>query len=120
MMIKQVRSSKAQILSEYALTLFLVVGVLTAMTVYIRRVLQARIFEARTYMFNTVKSAPHVGKLKMEYEPYYVQTTSMTDETHSEELKTLGGGHTGIFRKTFEDEMRVQSNSVQLPPANAD
>ena len=119
-MIKRTNFNKAQVLGEYALTLFLVVGVMTAMTVYIRRVLQARLFDARKYMINTVKSAPHVGKLKMEYEPYYVDTKSMTDQSIVEQDKLLGGGHTGIFRKTFDDVTNVQTNSTQLPPANAD
>lgn len=114
------KSNKAQIIGEYALTLFLVVGVLTAMTVYIRRVLQARIFDERKYMMNVVQSAPHIGKLKLEYEPYYVQSTSTTDQSHTEQIDVLGGGHTGIFRKSFEDVMSVGTNSVQLPPANAD
>ena len=117
---KWIKSHRAQVLGEYALTFFLVVGVLTAMSVYIRRVLQAKMFDARKYMINTVKSAPHIGKIKLEYEPYYVATTSLTDESHQEELNVSGGGHTGIFRKSFDDVTSVQTNSLQLPPANAD
>ena len=119
-MTKRKQLNKAQIIGEYALTLFLVVGVLTAMTVYIRRVLQSRIFDARKYMINTVKSAPHVGKLKLEYEPYYVDTVSSIDHYQEEEADLLGGGHTGIFRKNFEEVTDVRTSSEQLPPANAD
>ena len=119
-MTKRKQLNKAQIIGEYALTLFLVVGVLTAMTIYIRRVLQARIFDTRRYMINTVKSAPHVGKLRLEYEPYYVDTKSSTGHYQKEEVNLLGGGDTGIFRKDFEDVTNVRTSSEQLPPANGD
>ena len=119
-MIKQIKYNKAQILGEYTLILFLVVVVLTAMTVYIRRVLQSRMYDARKYMMSVVKSAPHNGILKMEYEPYYTQTNATTDQSQDATEKLLGGGHTGIYRKVFDDVTSVESNSIQLPPANAD
>ena len=120
MMFKRSRSNKAQMTGEYALTLFLVVGVITAMTIYVRRALQAQLYDARRYMFNTVKTAPHIGKLNLYYEPYYIQSNSLVDQSINEKEETRGGGQTGRFRRVFDDTTTVQTDSTQLPPANAD
>ena len=114
------KTTQAQIIGEYVLTLFLAVAVMTAMTVYVRRVLQARLFDARLYMINTVISVPHINKLRREYEPYYVASNSIVDDSQREQTNLLGGGHTGIFQKMYDNVKRAQTNSEQLPPANAD
>ena len=119
-MIRKIKHNRAQILGEYALILILAVVVLTTMTIYVRRVLQSRMYDARKYMMSVVKSAPHNGILKMEYEPYYTQTNAITDQSQDATADLLGGGHTGIYRKIFDDVTSVESNSIQLPPVNAD
>ncbi len=114
------KTKKAQIIGEYAVTFFVVTSVIIAMSVFMIRVFQARIFDARRYMVNTVKSAPHIGKIRLEYEPYYTNTDTLTDRTSSEEKSLLEGGHTGIFRKVWDDHTAAQTTSEQRPPKDAD
>ena len=49
--LNKIQSNRGQgIMSEYGLIFIIVVGMVTAMTVYVKRVIQARIFDARNYM----------------------------------------------------------------------
>lgn len=120
-MVRFLIKNKAQIVGEYALTILLVVMVLTAMTVYVRRVIQARVFDARRYMIEQVKTAPNlIGTIYLEYEPYYVNSTTDRDMYQDEQKNLVGGGRTGIFRKYFNEGTASATTSVQLPPSNAD
>lgn len=120
-MSNRLNSKKGQILGEYALTFFMVSAAIIAMSVFMARLFQARIFDAKRYMLNTVQNAaPHAGTLRAEYEPYYGGTSSDADRTTSEQKGLEGGGGSGRFYRSLQDTTSVKTNSVQLPPKDAD
>ena len=116
------RAHKAQVMSEYAIMFFVVIGVVSAMSIYVRRALQARIHGARDLMTKSV--ANYYGgayngkrtKVFYEYEPYYVQTNSDSISSSDDEERLLAGGTTGIFTKNLNATNDVQTNSEQFPP----
>ena len=118
------RSNKAQIFTEHTILYFMVIGIIVAMTIYMARSLQTRIFEARKYMMNTVKATKlatnAVGKLRIEYEPYYANSESFSDRDDFEQKQLLQGGQTGIFRQVYDNIANVKTDSTQLPPVNGD
>ena len=109
---------------EYGLLFFLVVGMITTMTIYFKRSMQARIRDARVYMFKSVQNRTagyYSGNLYVEYEPYYANTTSTVDRGGSENvyLVPTPGLSSGIFRKVFSDTIIVNTRSETAPPVNA-
>ena len=120
--------TRGQVISEYAILFFLVVAVITAMTGYLRRVLQARIWDARNTMVNTIAntyysdpSNPSSYNMVYEYEPYYVQTQSKNtnDSTSTDSLLSAGSiNTTGIFNKEFIAVTTGQTQGQQLPPSD--
>ncbi len=114
------RTVKGQVMAEYALTFFIVTASIVAMTVFVTRTFQARIYDAKKYMLETVKAAPHVGKLKAEYEPYYSNTEALVNRSNFDEKQLLPGGITGIFRRAWNDNTDSNSTSNQRPPKDAD
>ena len=120
-MYKRLGFNKGQIMGEYALTFFIVSAVIITMSVFMVRVFQARIFDARRYMVDTVKNAaPHVGKMKLEYEPYYTNSDSYTQRTSTGTQTLLSGVATGRFHQVFNETTSMESYSTQLPPKDAD
>ena len=106
--------------------LVLVVAAVSAMSVYVRRALQAKIYDARNTMiervadaYNSSRYAP-VTTIANEYEPYYLQTntTGMSDYQDKESL--TAGGTTGTFLKNIIiGATAADTESVQLPPKDA-
>ena len=116
--------TKAQVISEYAILFFLVIAVLTAMTGYLRRVLQARIWDARNTMLNTLANVyysdpgnPTSYNMTYEYEPYYTETSSTNTNDSVSTERLSAGGTTGVFNKDFTTTITGQTLSQQLPPA---
>src|SRR3989338_9576767 len=72
--------NKAQaVMGEYVLVFFLAIGMATAMTIYFKRGVQARIFDARNAMLNIVVNRTagyYTGNIQIGYEPYYGNTVS--------------------------------------------
>ena len=117
-------SSRAQVFAEYAFVIVIIVAVISAMAVYVRRALQARIWDARNTMIKTV--ADHYNGVANytifnEYEPYYSQAATEAVNDSAEQASLLGGGHTttGVFLKDFNSTVGAQTNSEQLPPREA-
>ena len=119
-------------LSEYAVTFFLVIAVVTAMAVYVQRAFQARLRDARHYMIENVKSVctdgDNVNCLRAagnsiggQYEPYYTQVSSAVNrEDQSQKgLLASGAGTSGIFVGKESANNLGSSWSNQLPPVNA-
>jgi len=123
-MFKHLKAKKAQAsTAEYALTFFLVVGVMIAMTIYVRRALQARIRDARIYAVNSVETQVgdrYNGSLYLGYDPYYQNTESTTLRRATLTKQLSKGGRTGLFKKTYNEyrEMEIFSNTA--PPKEAD
>lgn len=125
--------------SEYAIVFFLVVAMLTAMTIYFRRAIQGRMYDARNYMIKEVQertkdqypgacsvkpdgSRVCEGGLQLypEYEPYYVDTKSLVDRQSIMEDSLSEGGTSGLYRKSYkEDVTSVQTVSDTAPPREA-
>ena len=115
-MLKRVHTKKAQaVFSQYLLTFFLVLGIVGAMTFFIRRALQARIFDGRNGMLRIVRNV-YSGPLYYAYEPYYANTMTSTVQDVDNNDQLLPAGVTGLFRKSLDETARSQTLSVQLPP----
>ena len=115
-------TNRAQIFAEYAFVIVIIVAVISAMAVYVRRALQARIRDARNTMIQTV--ADHYNGVAnytifSEYEPYYLQAKTEATNDSSEQTSLLGGGSTGIFLRYPNSTTTVQTNSEQLPLRDA-
>ena len=123
-MLRVLKNKNAQaVMGEYVLVIFLVMAVLTAMTVYFRRALQARIHDARDYMIGEVRvrtAGVYNGNLYKEYEPYYGNTAARVFRSMDDEIRVLPGGSSGIFQKIYDGTVSVQVNSETAPPQDYD
>ena len=91
-MLSSFRRKKGQaVTAEYVVLIALISVAITAMTVYVRRTLQARIGDADRYMITTAANASGINVL-YEYEPYYKRQTSNTDAEKTTTYTTAGGG----------------------------
>ena len=109
-------------MGEYVLVFFVVIGMATAMTIYFKRAVQARVFEARNAMLNMVLNRTqgyYTGNVQIGYEPYYGNTVSTVARRENAATELLPGATTGIFRKTFDDVTAVQTQSQTAPPGDA-
>ena len=117
-------NTRAQVFAEYAFVIVIIVSVISAMAVYVRRALQARIRDARNSMIQTVADNYNgVANYTIfnEYEPYYSQAATEAVNDSAEQASLLGGGETttGVFLKDVHATIGVQTNSEQLPPRDA-
>lgn len=111
------------IASEYTLVIFIVIGMVSAMTVYFRRAVQAKIYAARNMTVNYVLNATNqefAGNLYVEYEPYYGSMESETERSSEifQKLKTDGGA--GKSRTKMSSSSNAWADSETLPPREAD
>ena len=122
-MLRYFKTNKAQaVMGEYVLVFFVVMGMATAMTIYFKRGVQARIFDARNAMLNMVLNRTqgyYTGDVQIGYEPYYGNTVSTAARRENAATELLPGATTGIFRKTFDDVTAVQTQSQTAPPGDA-
>ena len=93
---KLLRSKKAQNTAEYALLIALVIGVFSAMQIYVRRGLNARIKDGTDNLPRMVLGQTN-GEASMDlfngteqYEPYYIREGAYTMTTTSSEGKEIG------------------------------
>lgn len=115
-MLRRVRSGQSMI-SEYALLLILAVTAVAAMTVYGRRALQGRIFDAQRYVIKQTATA--LGQpVAIEYEPYYANSSSNTD-SRSAVLENVVRGQAYHNKETLTVS-NTASISQQLPPSEAE
>lgn len=130
-------------MAEYAVTIFLVIATITAMTIYIQRTLQSRMRDARHYMAKTVgdscdevycgpaanlgKYVTNVGGLQAtvqkmgdQYEPYYAQVASVVnnDKERSKKL-AASDADAGTFMDVRVSQTRSVTTSNQAAPAYA-
>ena len=112
---------KAQVmLSEYVTIVVVVIASITAMTVYFRRSLQARIHDAHVGMVKEVAARTngiYNGNIYYEYEPYYVETNvdRSVDSTVIERHHEFGN-----YERVLDEKVTVQSESEQKAPWEAD
>jgi len=122
-MLRALKNRNAQaVMGEYVVVIFLVMAVLTGMTVYFKRAVQARIYDARNYMIGEVRvrtAGLFNGNLYKEYEPYYANVASTLYRTMDDRTTLMSSGpaaSSGIFRKVYNEETAARSNSLTLPP----
>lgn len=120
------------ILSEYVMIFFVVIAALMAMTVYMQRGLQGRVYDARNYMINSFLTSGAcddncqraTGNISYEYEPYYTQTLSDVERNAQTDSRSTTGNPAvigAIYKKTKDEKTAAMTSSTQLPPcASAD
>ncbi|MFP4473619.1 MAG: hypothetical protein ACLFPX_07150 [Candidatus Omnitrophota bacterium] len=124
-MFRTLRQQKGQgVVSQYATIFALVVAALTAMTVYVKRAVQGRIYATHKYMIEGIQSETLdnpglnlVGNLSYEYEPYYVER-----ETILERRETIVDRQfSDTIGKEYEDyHVDVKMTANQLSAEHAD
>ena len=121
-MLKHLKNRRAQaVMGEYMLVIFLVLAVIVSMTIYFKRLVQARIHDTRDYMFNEViirTAGDFDGNLYKEYEPYYtnVASTITSDVDQTTALVPSLPLSSGIYRKVVNEVTSVRSMSETAPP----
>ena len=123
-MFKNLHNNRAQAtVGEYLLVFFLITGMITAMTIYFRRALQARAKDTRNYMFTEVAQRTqgvYSGNFFVEYEPYYSRSDSVIFRDLSGNETLSEGGTTGIYQKDMDDFTSVRGKSRTLAPKDAE
>lgn len=123
-MIRLRKNEKAQArMIEYAMLFALVMAAAVTMTVYFKRGVQARIYDARNYMISEVRArtaGQFDGNLYMGYEPYYANTSAVIARDVTERTALDEGGSSGIFTKTYDHTVMIAVNSETAPPRDAD
>jgi len=119
-MLTSINNKRAQAtVGEYALSIFLVLAVMSAMTIYFKRGIQARIHDARDFMVNDVRArtaGSYDGDLYLHYEPYYTDTDATVRRNMSHTTRLSPGVTSGAFRKTIIETTGVEVSSETLPP----
>ena len=118
------------IIAEYSMIVFIVIAALVAMTSFVQRTFQGRIHDARNYLINSVNTAcdsncqAASGGVRYEYEPYYMQTYSLVQQSDNETTTATIGSAKGIgaiYAKYMNQVTQsTVPNSCQLPPICAD
>jgi len=123
-MLKYINNKRAQaVIGEYALVIFMVLGMVVAMTFYFKRGIQARTHDALHYMVNEVKygaAGNYYGNLYLHYEPYYTKADAMTTRDIRHTTSLLGGQSSGIFLKTINESTLSDVSSETAPPKDFD
>ena len=135
-MLRKMNGRKGQAnFGEYVLILFLVVGAASAMSVYLRRAVQARIRDAGHFVSTSAASTANyigqipdpdvfggfTGNVYYQYEPYYLNTASTINSrtTQTDRLESSIGTTSGIFTKDIDEETSTQTESVTAAPGLA-
>ena len=110
---------------QYSLTFFLVVAIVTTMSVFVRRAVQGKIFDGRNYMFNIMGDVYFNSELNFrggglfrEYEPYYLErdTQRVMDSRDVERGIVSGDANpSGIYQQEPNERTQSISATRQLP-----
>jgi hypothetical protein len=125
-MFKYKAQNKAQMVPEYAFLIAVVVASIVAMSILLKRALQARIKDSRNAMLlqvdNLYQSLPRAANeltpayIDADYEPYYANTESQIIRDADNQKQLFLGGRSGIAKSTFNETTAAQTNSTQLSP----
>ena len=105
---------------------FVVVGMVSGMTLYFKRAVQARVRDAHNSVYYTIRNrvgTEYAGnRVYIQYEPYYRISNSLTDRAYSDTAQVLPSLplSSGIFRKSVNQTTITNSQAITLPPINAD
>ncbi len=126
-MLRRFENEKAQMVAgEYVLVFFVVVAMLSGMTMYFRRAVQAKIRDAHSSIITTVRN--RVGNIYggndvfVQYEPYYRNSVTDTTTLFADTTAVLPSLplSSGIFRKDYNQTTFSNSVSFTVPAINAD
>ncbi len=123
-MFKGIKKTKAQIISEQAILLALVVAAITGISVYVQRGFMAAMKGAHDRSFADAKTAFYVsgsaGDFVDQYEPYYVNSTrEIKQQTQDiDQLFPLATGQE--YEGADTDTTSVISEGETAPPGEAD
>ena len=112
--------------AEYVLVFFVVIAVISGMSAYFRRALQAKVRDAHYSMINTVRNkvgGAYTGtNVYVQYEPYYTNSTALVNRNINNEDRLIASYplSSGIFRKNKDERTATQATSITNPPINAD
>jgi len=125
------RSHSGQaVFSEYMMVIFLAIGAIVAITVYVQRSFEARIHDARNFMVDSIANSSvcdanclmATGNISHEYEPYYTQMAASSQQNQNQTF-TATTGNANIIGAIYGqlDREATQANAVtkQLPPGEA-
>lgn len=127
-MLQRIRNLKGQgVTVEYATTFAVVFVVITAMSVYFKRVVQSRFAVARDYVDHEISSVMQdtslnlVGKFQAQYEPYYIQSEMEKLVRGTIIDREIGGVGVGsIHEKEYQGyQTTLTAVSNQLSPRDA-
>jgi hypothetical protein len=142
-MVQWQNNKGATSLAEYAVTVFLVIATITAMTTYVQRTLQARMRDARHYMVTNVSEACDPGycgpaadlkkyqvnvggitiekqKIGEQYEPYYAQVNAQVSSDREKSRALMASDQTaGTFMGLDNSQTAMVSLSNQAAPGHA-
>jgi predicted membrane protein len=133
-MFRYFHNRRAQVnTSEYVLVFFVVMTVITAMTVYFKRGVQAKMYSTHNFAINRMiqdlKDSPldkdsFVGDLYYQYDPYYLNTESVKrhdiqDFRGLQKSPTPDKG-SGVAFRGFDHESEVTTGSDTKPPRDVD
>ena len=122
-MSKLINNNGQAVSSEYVLVFFIILGMMTAMSVFFKRIIQGSIHDARNKMVEIVEkqtSDYYDGNLYYEYEPYYTYANTTVYRDVEEKTTLAGGGPAGQFRKEIDERTTVRVLSETMPPKDTD
>ena|SRR3989338_4586412 len=112
MLRKLYKRKKGQNLAEYAILIALVIAAVVAMQVYVKRSLQARIFDATNQM---IDSSAGLGDTA-QYEPYYLttnfQVTRNLSSTETQGVNVLTMGEDSTIRRAVDGFQEFSYNAT--------
>jgi hypothetical protein len=129
--LRRLRKRKAQAnIGEYVLIMFVTIGFISAISLYVRRALQARIYDARNLIKNAdcfgcvnipggKAFAPvnMLGNIDIQYEPYYTLAVSNRTAQYDGDAELAKDTTTGQFyKRSFNSTGIADSVSLTLPP----
>ena len=113
-------------LAEYAVTVFLVIATLTAMTVYVQRTFQARMRDARHYMVSTVgdacdpvycSPAANLGNYLRNVGGEPMTLTKVGDQYFAEGLTVIGNK---VIQLTYKEKIGFVYDKASLKKYHAE
>ena len=116
--------------AEYVITFFLVLAVVSSMSVYLRRSLQGRVRDSYNFMMQSVldgyaaseRLPQYTDGIPVWYEPYYALTSAnrFINSTETRRGFASPGFTSGIAEKEYDTTTSLRAVSNQLAPAYAD
>ena len=98
------------VIGQYAITFFVVIAMISVMTIYVRRGIQGRIYAAKKHMIETIRAGATGVAIPDQYEPYYANKTS-------DKLLTQDNGSglkQGKYSQTTDEKTKVFSVIVLI------